>query len=61
MKFCKRDALANYSDDLRAVIEENIALGDSLSPEAVAILEKHGIAPAPVAATGDRHGDRLPA
>jgi hypothetical protein len=45
MKFCKRDALANYSDDLRAVIEGNIDVGDPLSPEALAILRQHRVAP----------------
>ncbi|HEX9563501.1 MAG TPA: glycosyltransferase [Gemmatimonadaceae bacterium] len=46
MKFCKRDALANYSDDLRAVIADNIAEGDPLDPGALAVLREHGVASA---------------
>lgn len=43
MKFCKRDALANYSDDLRDVIEGNIAVGESLSAEAMSLLGRFGL------------------
>jgi hypothetical protein len=43
MKFCKRDALANYSDDLRAVIEGNIAEGDPLPAGATDLLRHFGV------------------
>jgi hypothetical protein len=49
LKFCKRDALSNYSDDLRAVIEDNIAVGEPLSPEALSVLEHHLAASGPAA------------
>jgi hypothetical protein len=55
MKFCKRDALANYSDDLRAVIEGNIELGDPLGDDAMRVLQKHGAAPSSSAAVKTSH------
>jgi hypothetical protein len=45
MKFCKRDALANYSDDLRDVIERNIGVGEPLTTDALSALKQSGIAP----------------
>jgi glycosyltransferase involved in cell wall biosynthesis len=45
MKFCKRDALANYSDDLRDVIERNIGVGEPLTTDALEVLKQSGIAP----------------
>lgn len=44
MKFCKRDALANYSPDLREVIADNIEVADPLSDDALAILRRHHLA-----------------
>jgi len=42
MKFCKRDPLSNYTDDLREVIAGNIDVGDPLPPAALALLASHG-------------------
>ena len=40
LKFCKRQPLSNYSADLAAVIESNIAVGAELAPEERAALER---------------------
>jgi glycosyltransferase involved in cell wall biosynthesis len=44
MKFCKRDALANYSPDLAQVIADNIDVGEPLSAGALAVMRQHGLA-----------------
>jgi glycosyltransferase involved in cell wall biosynthesis len=50
MKFCKRHAFSNYSQDLREVIESNIDVGPPLSSDARSLLERFGVAGAAVAA-----------
>lgn len=47
MKFCKREPLSNYTDDLRQVIEGNIDVGEPLPPTALALLASHGVAAPP--------------